>query len=228
MAWQSRVVDMERSFEDATAFVRVARRRHGGTKDASTSSKQLQEDYDALLAENNDDENDDAGREAGDVERGNGSASSTRPSEDDAVGAVARVVVDESDASEDESDGATSSAVPGFDDFGPAMCAVDDATRKKKRLKPSQTSLTFARRALDAVRNIGLVGAAALFGTFLVFVAFAVYEEMRNDGTDALRPELGPMAYVDSRTVAEEAAIRGESAKEALLDVEREVKRTTD
>lgn len=228
MAWQSRVVDMERSFEDATAFVRVARRRHGGVKDASTSSKQLQEDYDALLAENNDDENDDAGREAGDVERGNGSASSTRPSEDDAVGAVARVVVDESDASEDESDGATSSAVPGFDDFGPAMCAVDDATRKKKRLKPSQTSLTFARRALDAVRNIGLVGAAALFGTFLVFVAFAVYEEMRNDGTDALRPELGPMAYVDSRTVAEEAAIRGESAKEALLDVEREVKRTTD
>lgn len=227
MAWQSRVVDMERSFEDATAFVRVARRRHGGVKDASTS-KQLQEDYDALLAENNDDENDDAGREAGDVERGNGSASSTRPSEDDAVGAVARVVVDESDASEDESDGATSSAVPGFDDFGPAMCAVDDATRKKKRLKPSQTSLTFARRALDAVRNIGLVGAAALFGTFLVFVAFAVYEEMRNDGTDALRPELGPMAYVDSRTVAEEAAIRGESAKEALLDVEREVKRTTD
>lgn len=227
MAWQSRVVDMERSFEDATAFVRVARRRHGGVKDASTS-KQLQEDYDALLAENNDDESDDAGRETGDVERGNGSASSTRPSEDDTADAVARVVVDESDASEDESDGATSSAVPGFDDFGPAMCAVDDATRKKKRLKPSQTSLTFARRALDAVRNIGLVGAAALFGTFLVFVAFAVYEEMRNDGTDALRPELGPMAYVDSRTVAEEAAIRGESAKEALLDVEREVKRTTD
>jgi hypothetical protein len=55
---------MERSFEDATAFVRVARRRHGGVKDASTS-KQLQEDYDALLAENNDDENDDAGREDG-------------------------------------------------------------------------------------------------------------------------------------------------------------------
>lgn len=221
---------MERSFEDATAFVRVARRRHGGVKDASTS-KQLQEDYDALLAENNDDDESGSGRETGDVERGNGSASSTRPSGDDTADAVARVVVDESDTSEDESDGATSSAVPGFDDFGPAMRAVDDATRKKKRLKPSQTSLasrTFARRALDAVRNIGLVGAAVLFGTFLVFVAFAVYEEMRNDGTDALRPELGPIAYVDSRTVAEEAAIRGESAKEALLDVEREVKRTTD
>jgi hypothetical protein len=76
------------------------------------------------------------------------------------------------------------------------------------------------------VRNVGLVGAAALFGTFLVFVAFAVYEEMRNAGTDALRPQLGPMAYVDSRTVAEEAEIRGESAKDALLDVEREAKRT--
>jgi len=214
---------MERSFEDATAFVRVARRRHGGVKDASTS-KQLQEDYDALLAENNDD-GDDARRETGDVERGNDAAPSTRPSEDDTVDAVAMVVVDESDASEDESD--SPSAVPGFDDFGPAVCAVDNAKRRKKRLKPSSSpSRTFARRALDAVRNVGLVGAAALFGTFLVFVAFAVYEEMRNDGTDALRPELGPMAYVDSRTVAEEAAIRGESAKEALLDVERESKRT--
>lgn len=216
---------MERSFEDATAFVRVARRRHGGVKDASTS-KQLQEDYDALLADNNDDgESDDARRETGDVERGNDSAPSMRPSEDNTVDAVAMVVVEESDASEDESD--SPSAVPGFDDFGPALCAVDDAKRKKKRLKPtSSPSRTFARRALDAVRNVGLVGAAALFGTFLVFVAFAVYEEMRNDGTDALRPELGPMAYVDSRTVAEEAAIRGESAKEALLDVERESKRT--
>lgn len=223
MAWQSRVVDMERSFEDATAFVRVARRRHGGVKDASTS-KQLQEDYDALLAESNDDGYD-ARRETGDVERGNESAPSTRPSEDDTVDAVAMVVVDESDASEDESD--SPSAVPGFDDFGPAVCAVDDAKRRKKRLKPSSSpSRTFARRALDAVRNVGLVGAAALFGTFLVFVAFAVYEEMQNDGTDALRPDLGPMAYVDSRTVAEEAAIRGESAKEALLDVERESNRT--
>lgn len=214
---------MERSFEDATAFVRVARRRHGGVKDASTS-KQLQEDYDALLAESNDDGYD-ARRETGDVERGNESAPSTRPSEDDTVDAVAMVVVDESDASEDESD--SPSAVPGFDDFGPAVCAVDDAKRRKKRLKPSSSpSRTFARRALDAVRNVGLVGAAALFGTFLVFVAFAVYEEMQNDGTDALRPDLGPMAYVDSRTVAEEAAIRGESAKEALLDVERESNRT--
>jgi len=213
---------MERSFEDATAFVRVARRRNGGVKGVSTA-KQLQEDYDALLAANND-ANGDSERETGDVERGNGSLASTRPSEDDIVAMVdATTLGDDASASEDEL-GATS-AVPGFDDFGPAVCAVDDVKRKKKRHHTSP-SHSFARRALDAVRNVGLVGAAALFGTFLVFVAFAVYEEMRNAGTDALRPQLGPMAYVDSRTVAEEAEIRGESAKDALLDVEREAKRT--
>jgi hypothetical protein len=118
--------------------------------------------------------------------------------------------------------------VPGLDDFGPLERDSDDPpvlTRLKSSEDARRPSLLL--KALDFSRRVGVVGASVLFGIFLVFVAISVYEEMQTSGEhDALRPKFAPgsAVTVDVRTVPEEAAARGESEKNAFLDVEREVR----
>ena len=113
----------------------------------------------------------------------------------------------------------------GLGDFGPDL--GDDVEmptmRKMKPIAQPQDSLL--GRPLAMVRNIGIIGAAVLFGVFIVGVGMVVWEEMQADaGTDEFRPNVAmDGTFVDSRTIAQEAAMRGESAKNAMLDVEKEM-----
>lgn len=232
MAWQSRVKDMERSFETAESTILAARRRgkRGKVHDASAT---MHKDYRAMLRDA-----DDAGaserareEEGRDGVMSDDSAARTSPGE-----TRVRVDVDETSTSgeaEPRRDGDKGEGdeggqgVPGMEDFGPAIDAdVERPAMRRMTPKGETRAPTALMRALDWTRRLGLVGAAALFGMFLVLVAFAVYEEMRAvTPYDPLRPDFGPNGpIVDSMTVAEEAAARGESETAALLDVEREIK----
>jgi len=232
MAWQSRVRDMERSFETAESTILAARRRgkRGKVNDASAT---MRKDYRAMLRDADDAGASDKAREeeGRDGVMSDDSAARTSPGE-------TRVDVDETSTSgeaeprrdgdgDGDGDDEGVHGVPGMEDFGPAIDAdVERPAMRRMTPKGETRAPTALMRALDWTRRLGLVGAAALFGMFLVLVAFAVYEEMRAvTPYDPLRPDFGPNGpIVDSMTVAEEAAARGESETAALLDVEREIK----
>jgi len=232
MAWQSRVRDMERSFETAESTILAARRRGKGGK-VHDASATMRKDYRAMLRDA-----DDAGAsERARVEGGRDGVMSDDSAERASPGETrVRVDVDETSTSgeaeprrdgDGDGDDEDVHGVPGMEDFGPAIDAdVERPAMRRMRPKGETYAPTALMRALAWTRRLGLVGAAALFGIFLVLVAFAVYEEMRAvTPYDPLRPDFGPNGpIVDSMTVAEEAAARGESATAALLDVEREIK----
>ena len=218
MAWQSTVVEMERSFVDANRTIAVARRRNASASSVVSSAK-LRKDFDDMLAEN------DATRDGNDA----GTSASTS---EDASSVEARAgegngregaVKAGAAGRERDAEAGGGDVVPGMEDFGPAVMEEERVmTKLEPKLDGRQKSTLI--RALEATQRLGLVGAAVLFGVFLIFFAFAVYEEMQQGAREReLRPDFGPNGpFVDTRTVAEEAAIRGESATAALLDVERE------
>ena len=233
MAWQSRVKDMERSFETAESTILAARRRgkRGKGRDATATMTRAGATMtrDANDAGEGESAREDEGRHG---TMSDDSAARESPGE-------TRVDVDETSTSgEAERRGDRGDArrgvedegvhgVPGMEDFGPAVDAdVERPVMRRMRPKGETRAPAALLRALEWTRRLGLVGAAALFGMFLVLVAFAVYEEMGAMAPrDPLRPDFGPDGpIVDSMTVAEEAEARGESATAALLDVEREIK----
>ena len=233
MAWQSRVKDMERSFETAESTILAARRRgkRGKEQDATATMTRAGATMtrDANDAGEGESAREDEGRHG---TMSDDSAARESPGE-------TRVDVDETSTSGeaerrgdrgDERRGVEDEGVhgvPGMEDFGPAIDAdVERPVMRRMRPKGETRAPAALLRALEWTRRLGLVGAAALFGMFLVLVAFAVYEEMGAMAPrDPLRPDFGPDGpIVDSMTVAEEAEARGESATAALLDVEREIK----
>ena len=237
MAWQSRVKDMERSFETAESTILAARRRgkRGKGRDATATMTRAGA---TMTRDVNDAGEGERARE--DEERhatmSDDSAARSSPGE---TRVDVDVDVDETSTSgEAERRGDARDArrgvedegvhgVPGMEDFGPAVDAdVERPVMRRMRPKGETRAPAALLRALEWTQRLGLVGAAALFGMFLVLVAFAVYEEMGAMGPrDPLRPDFGPDGpIVDSMTVAEEAEARGESATAALLDVEREIK----
>jgi len=218
MAWQSTVVEMERSFVDANRTIAVARRRNASASPAMSSAK-LQKDFDDMLAES------DATRKENDAETRASTTedtSSVNARVGGRNGTVGAVVTDASGRERDADDGA-GDVVPGMEDFGPAVTQEERVMTKLEPKSDGRQKSTLIR-ALEATQRLGLVGAAVLFGVFLIFFAFAMFEEMQQGAREReLRPDFGPNGpFVDKRTVAEEAAMRGESATAALLDVERE------
>ena len=224
MAWQSRVRDMERAYEQSTTSIATARRR-GATKSRDIG-RGLQKDYVNMLR-------DDVESASGDRAKTfatNGVSSSTAADADSGTPSKdPELKVRDGDGGAsvgDESARSGREDVPGLDDFGP-VAVDDDEEPVLTRLKPNEDVRrpSLLLRALDFSRRVGLIGASILFGIFLVFVAMSVYEEMQTSGNhDPLRPKFAPgvAVTVDERTVAEEASARGESAKNAFLDVERE------
>lgn len=235
MAWQSRVKDMERSFETAESTILAARRRgkRGKGRDATATMTRAG----ATMTRDVNDAGE--GERAREDEERHGTISDDSAARSSPGETRVDVDVDETSTSgEAERRGDARDArrgvedegvhgVPGMEDFGPAVDAdVERPVMRRMRPKGETRAPAALLRALEWTRRLGLVGAAALFGMFLVLVAFAVYEEMGAMGPrDPLRPDFGPDGpIVDSMTVAEEAEARGESATAALLDVEREIK----
>ena len=222
MAWQSRVAAMERSYVQAHDVITTARRRGGksSVERADVASSALRRDYDNMLrakdARGNDEDASESASMSTTIER------DVEANEEKTRTERTREVEDSAHEREGVS-GRAADVVPGLDDFGPAIENDEERVMTKMEACGEARGKPLVLMALDAVRRAGVVGAAALFGLFLIFFGMAMFEEMQKGMIISdLRPDVGPGGFVDERTVAEEAEFRGESAKAAMLDVERE------
>lgn len=89
--------------------------------------------------------------------------------------------------------GRAADVVPGLDDFGPAIENDEERVMTKMEACGEARGKPLVLMALDAVRRAGVVGAAALFGLFLIFFGMAMFEEMQKGMIISdLRPDVGP------------------------------------
>lgn len=220
MAWQAQVRDMEKSFIDATTTLAAARRRGKGRDTTTELGAGLKQDYAQMLKDTSDTQSKPApantivaegGEEYISIDSGDAVGN------DDAESAYSREFTN--GLAEHPGD-------VGLGDFGPDLGDDVEMPTMRKMTPIAQTEQSLLVRVLAMTRNIGIIGAAVLFGLFIVGVGMVVWEEMQADaGADEFRPNVAiDGTFVDSKTIAQEAAMRGESAKDAMLDVEKEMR----